>query len=275
MNETKKNRCCYVTVLSSISYLEGIRSLIYSLNKVKSAYPLVVLLPVGFDSASQLAIKAWGGIIEYAQNVDLGELAEKNPRAYWNDTFFKLNVFNMTQYEKIVFLDSDLIVLKNIDHLFEMEHFTAVQGGKLIYHWEDVSSGLMVIKPDNREFNEIVKYIPTVGETLIGRGQGFGDQDVISYYYKNINKVWEGEKRIDERYYGNIRCIHELCVHYGYKNMIVIHFAGAKKPWMFTFWEKIKYVVSYTLHHERYRAKCALKYFVYVALAKRKLRKKG
>ena len=101
---------------------------------------------------------------------------------------------------------------------------------------------------------------------------GFGDQDVISYYYKNVNKKWGEANRLDERYNAMIRCIHELCVHYGINNIKVIHFVGEKKPWMYSWTEMVYYVAKYTLHHERYRAQCAWKYFAYVCQAKRNLK---
>ena len=186
-NIPKKN---YATVLASTNYLDGVRTLLFSLTKVKSNYPLIVIVPVGFDIACQQAIKAWGGIIEYAENwekVDLGDLIKKNKRPHWNNTFIKLCIFNLVQFEKIVYIDSDMIVLENIDHLFDKNHISAVQGGKLIFHWEDINSGLMVIKPNQKEFSELVNLIPTVCKKKIESNEGFGDQDVISYYYKYVN----------------------------------------------------------------------------------------
>lgn len=262
----------YITVISSIDYLDGIRTLLYSLKKVNSQYPVVVAAPKGFDGSARSRIERWGGTLLEAEPVSLGNLAERNPRAYWNNTFFKLRIFDLIEYEKLVYIDSDMIVLENLDHLFEREHISAVQGGKLIFGWEDINSGLMVIEPNRKEYEELVSLIPLVCEGKIKENMGFGDQDVISYYYRNINRKWEGENRLDERYNAMIRCIHELCVHYGYGNLKVIHFVGERKPWMFSVPEIVKYVVGYTLHHERYRAMCALKYYRYVQCAKLTMR---
>lgn len=263
----------YVTALTSTDYLDGIRTLLFSLNKVKSQYPLIVLVPTGFDGKSQQAIRNWGGVIEPVEDIALGDLAELQKRPHWSNTFLKLRVFDMTEFEKVVFIDCDMIVLENIDHLFEKHHISAVQGGKLIFRWEDINSGLMVIKPNHKEFSELVSLVPTVCRKRIEANAGFGDQDVISYYYKNINKLWDEENHLDERYNAMIRCIHELCVALGYKNIKIIHFTGDKKPWMFSFSEALKYIVYYAVHHERYRSMCALKYFCYVYIAKLKFKK--
>lgn len=140
----------------------------------------------------------------------------------------------------------------------------------MIFHWEDINSGLMVIEPNQKEFSELVSLIPIVCQIKIEHNHGFGDQDVISYYYKNINRLWEGENRLDESYNAMIRCIHELCVILGYKNLKIIHFTGDKKPWMYSFIGALRYVIHYMLHHERYRGYCAAKYFYYVYMSKMK-----
>lgn len=214
-----------------------------------------------------------GGDIKTVEDIDLGDLAKMQKRRHWSNTFLKLRVFDLIEFEKVIFIDCDMIVLENIDHLFEKHHISAVQGGKLIFHWEDINSGLMVIMPNHKEFSELVDLVPTVCRKKIEANAGFGDQDVISYYYKNINKLWSKENHLDERYNAMIRCIHELCVTLGYKNIKIIHFTGDKKPWMFSFLEALKYVAYYATHHERYRSLCALKYFIYVYIAKIKFKK--
>lgn len=267
----EQNRQAYITVLSSENYLEGVRILLYSMKRVKCTFPLYVLLS---ESLAHLRakIEKWGLQVIVAKDISLGDFEGQNNRQYWNNTFFKLRIFELVQFDKLVYLDNDMILLQNLDHLFSCEHITAVQGGALIYHWEDMSSGLMVLRPSLEDFQGLIDQIPTVCESKIKANCGFGDQDIISYYYKKINPVWPEDQRLDESYYGMVRCIHELAVHYGYKNMKVVHFSGEKKPWMFTLMEAVKYVLHYGIHHERYRAMYTLRYFVYVYLARIKYR---
>ena len=40
----------------------------------------------------------------------------------WGLSLNKMQIFNMTQYRKIVFMDADTIVFKNLDHLFGPEY---------------------------------------------------------------------------------------------------------------------------------------------------------
>ena len=48
-------------------------------------------------------------------------IKEKNIKgnmAHWNNCFDKLLIFGMTEFDKLIFLDSDMYIIENIDHLF-------------------------------------------------------------------------------------------------------------------------------------------------------------
>ena len=256
----------YITILSTENYLDGVKVLLYSMKRVKSRLPLFVLLPEELKHLKPRLVK-WGVFVIIAKAISIGKFEGQNNRQYWNNTFFKLRIFELTQFEKLVYIDNDVILLQNLDHLFACEHITAVQGGKLVYHWEDLNSGLMVLRPNEEDFQGLLRVVPIVCEHKIRENCGYGDQDVISYYFKHVHRVWPEEHRLDETYNGMIRCIHELAVHYGYNNMKVVHFIGEKKPWMFSFPEAIRYVLHYVRHHERYRAQYSLRFFLYTFAA--------
>jgi alpha-N-acetylglucosamine transferase len=68
----------------------------------------------------------------------------------------------MTQYDKLVFLDSDIMILKNLDHLFECEHMTSALDGEYFNLWPDdphFNSGILVIEPNEDEYNRLIDYI--------------------------------------------------------------------------------------------------------------------
>ena len=109
----------YVTLLSTDDYILGTLCLAQSLRKVRSKYSLLVLCS---QNISERVISVLNqekldySILKDTLNID----ANTNPEyKRWNYTFDKLAVFNLTQYSKIISLDSDMYVVKNIDHLFE------------------------------------------------------------------------------------------------------------------------------------------------------------
>ena len=72
----------------------------------------------------------------------------------WENVPSKFEIFNLTQFEKIVYLDADIYVLKNLDHLFAAPHLTAALDGEYFNLWEGwphFNAGCMVIEPSNEE----------------------------------------------------------------------------------------------------------------------------
>ena len=65
--------------------------------------------------------------------------------------YTKLLIVEMEdEYDRIVFLDADTLVLENIDELFECEPFCAV-----MRHSELLNSGVVVITPSRELFNHM------------------------------------------------------------------------------------------------------------------------
>ena len=83
---------------------------------------------------------------------------DQNPnlllRPWITKTFTKLNIWTLTSYTKIVYLDTDVLVLKNIDDLFQRDELSA--GPEDL--WPDVfNSGVLVIEPSMSTFTRLIK----------------------------------------------------------------------------------------------------------------------
>lgn len=93
----------------------------------------------------------------------------------------KLHAFRLSQYEKIVFLDADTLVLRPLAHLFELPHpFSAApdQG------WPDAfNSGVIVFKPSQETFDGLIETMKRKG-TWDG-----GDQGLLNDYFPNWNRL--------------------------------------------------------------------------------------
>ena len=79
----------------------------------------------------------------------------------WALTFSKFEAFKMTEYDKIILVDADIMIKKNLDHLFEYPHLTSALDGEYFNVWPDsprFNAGLMVIKPDVDEYEKIIKF---------------------------------------------------------------------------------------------------------------------
>ncbi|KAI5820230.1 nucleotide-diphospho-sugar transferase [Pyronema omphalodes] len=110
----------WVTLITNTKYLSGLLTLEYSLRAVGSKYPLVALYTSTFPAEGHAALDARG-----IQKKEVEYLLPKVDNDYSNDTRFydcwsKLQPFRLTEYSRVVLLDSDMLVRQNMDELMTM-----------------------------------------------------------------------------------------------------------------------------------------------------------
>jgi alpha-N-acetylglucosamine transferase len=108
-------------LITNTKYLSGLLALDYSLKKQKSAYPLVALYTDSFPEEGHRALDRRGVAKQRVQYLLPATHKDftNDPRFY--DCWSKLTPFSLTEYERVIQLDSDMLVLKNMDELMELE----------------------------------------------------------------------------------------------------------------------------------------------------------
>lgn len=102
----------------------------HSLKKQKSAYPLVALYTNTFPEEGHKALDVRGipkKQVKYllpSVNKDFSQ----DPRFY--DCWSKLTPFSLVEYDRVVQLDSDMLVLRNMDELMDLELDPPSMAGK-------------------------------------------------------------------------------------------------------------------------------------------------
>lgn len=110
---------------------------------------------------SKALLEEWLGrdqVIEFDRNIVLNQLVNEGLRSR-NGVFLKLQAFNLTQYDKIIVLDSDILVRTNIAHWFDDYPAPAATGAKGRIEW---NSGAMVIEPSTELYQKLLQYLPRV-----------------------------------------------------------------------------------------------------------------
>jgi len=209
----------YFTLVARDKYVDGTICMFKSLRD-KTRYPLIAMtLDISVASRARLIDLGIQLLdVEMIESVNAG-IGENKPRLKdFTYTYTKLHVFGFTQYDKIIFLDSDLIVIKSIDHLFDevAEDFGAC--AQTPYYEHLFNSGVMVIKPDRDVFNDLMEKKDTL-PTVDGSDQGF-----LNSYFMN----W---KKLDIKYNAGKRIYSETPGHWVTIDHHVIHFVGGK-PWL-------------------------------------------
>lgn len=119
----------WTTLITNNAYLSGLLTLEYSLRKVGSKYPLVVLYTDSFPADGHAALDARG-----IKKQRVPYLLPSVPKDFTNDPRFydcwsKLTPFSLTEYERVVQLDSDMVVFQNMDELMDLELDSPAMGG--------------------------------------------------------------------------------------------------------------------------------------------------
>lgn len=83
------------------------------------------------DIVSQKYLDAFGRlgaetrIIDEIPNTKYTALIPGGRATFWGMSFNKLRIFKMTEFRKILFIDADVLVLRNVDHIMLEPDFTA------------------------------------------------------------------------------------------------------------------------------------------------------
>lgn len=232
------DKCSYLTVINDEAYIPGAVALSRNLKAVNSSFPLNVLVP-GKCEEIKLELSAEGiSVIDADSRVDDYSIALEGH--YWAKTFFKLQAFGLQQFSKLVLIDSDVLVLKNLDRLFGLPHLSAASAGPAIGlrgdSWSCFNSGLMVVEPSMKFLEKALDAIDTVVEQRLSRGMRVGDQDVLN---KIEREAWQfsSQKRIPETYNVFWQFLEELCLYQlpnGLSDVAMVHFTGSRKPWHYS-----------------------------------------
>ncbi|KAL0381345.1 UNVERIFIED_CONTAM: UDP-glucuronate:xylan alpha-glucuronosyltransferase 1 [Sesamum angustifolium] len=147
--------------------------------------------------------------------------AEKDAYNEWNYSKFRL--WQLTDYDKIIFIDADLLILRNIDFLFGMPEISATGNNGTLFN-----SGVMVIEPSNCTFQLLMDHINEI-ESYNGGDQGYLNE-IFTWWHripKHMNflkNFWIGDDEVVKQ--KKIRLFEaEPPILY------VLHYLG-NKPWM-------------------------------------------
>lgn len=205
--------------------------LAWSLRKVGAHFPLLVLCSDHVSLRSVRLLEKHHIACRFLKDhiaVDLSIVNTDAGYDHWNRTFDKLFVWTLTDYDTVVYLDSDMQVIRNIDYLFDYPHMSAVRADE----WNEpgldkLNSGLIVIKPNMEDFEGMKRLWESGAINL----RHVGDQDIIRAYFKD----WGQHPELTlapglNVFYSEVSAgvISESNV----SPVSVIHYIGPRKPWM-------------------------------------------
>ncbi|KAI8535735.1 hypothetical protein RHMOL_Rhmol10G0196700 [Rhododendron molle] len=214
------DREAYATILHSADiYVCGAIAAARSIRMTGSTRDLIILVDETISKYHRGGLEAAGWKIRTIQRIR-NPKPEKNVYNEWNYSKFRL--WQLADYDKIIFIDADSLVLRNIDFLFSMPEISAAGNQGMLFN-----SGVMVIEPSNCTFQLLMDHVTKI-DSYSGGDQGYLNE-IFTWWHripKHMNflkNFWSGD---DEAVKGKKTRL------FGAEPPIlyVLHFVGYK-PW--------------------------------------------
>lgn len=245
----------YVTFLAGTGdYVKGVVGLAKGLRKANSAYPLVVAILPDVPYEHRCILESQGCIVREIVPFSPPESHTQFAMAYYVINYSKLRIWEFVEYDKMIYLDGDIQVFGNIDHLFDLPdgNFYAVMDCFCENTWINstqhkigycqqcpdrvqwpaelgsppplyFNAGMFVYEPNLSTYNDILETVKATPPTL------FAEQDFLNMYFKDIYKpispIYNLVLALLWRHPENINIDEVKVVHYC---------AAGSKPWRYT-----------------------------------------
>ena len=162
-------------------YVLGILVWIESLLASKTKNDIVILLSKNVRQTTIDQFSKKGCKLRFIDNIENPYKNEKERRnsykSHFEFTLNKIYLWSLTDYESIIYMDADNIVLHNIDSLFSCHDVCVVYMNPCKFH-----TGLMVLKPNLDVFYDMIDSLHDVN-SYDGADQGF-----FTSYFKEAYK---------------------------------------------------------------------------------------
>ncbi|XP_019418250.1 PREDICTED: galactinol synthase 1 [Lupinus angustifolius] len=249
-------RHAYVTFLAGNGdYVNGVIGLVKGLRKVKSEYPLVVAVLPDVPIDHRQMLEDQGCVVRQIEPVYPPENKGTHyAMAYYVINYSKLRIWEFVEYNKMIYLDGDIQVFENIDHLFDMPNgnFYAVMDCFCEKTWNHTpqykigycqqcpnkvqwpkelgqppskyfNAGMFVFEPSMDTYYDLLRTLKVTPPTP------FAEQDFLNMYFKDIYRpiplvynlvlamLWRHPENVD------------------LDKVKVVHYCAAgSKPWRYT-----------------------------------------
>ncbi|SNB76447.1 Alpha-N-acetylglucosamine transferase [Arboricoccus pini] len=209
----------YATLVTNADYARGARALARSLRQAGATRPLLVLATESVpdlepllregclvERVRQPAVSADFRARHARPSLHAAAPFSKGEKPLFHDpldNFCKLSLWRLERYQKIVFIDADALVLRNVDRLFA---YPAFVGAPNIYEQlSDVgrlNSGVFVMRPNPREYDHMLATLDAPGAFWRRTDQTFLEAwypdwhglpytfNVLQYVFFNLPQLW-------------------------------------------------------------------------------------
>lgn len=150
-----------------------------------SSYPLVVLTnTTNFLDGTRVSdgLRKLNAEVLPLHVVDLPRAIENSfEHRRWKIAWWKLQIWNLTQFERLIWMDSDAILYRSIDWLFDRPWMWAQRDDWMcVQNVSKLCSGILLLEPNRSDYLGLLSYASELRDL---RG---GDQQLIGAYFAEV-----------------------------------------------------------------------------------------
>eukprot|EP00127_Corallochytrium_limacisporum_P002450 Clim_evm7s128 gene=Clim_evmTU7s128 len=168
-------RYAYVTMITNYELEPVARVWARSLKQTGTQYDLVLMLSIDGMEGSKDADVIGKLQAQTTLLFDHFQVVPMVQNKYNVKGYAKINAWNLTQYDRVLWMDMDMIIIDNLDHLF-VQHgdFAAAPD---IYNGDTFNSGVMVLRPDTQTYKHML------GLIYVKPAYNKGDQGFLNSFF--------------------------------------------------------------------------------------------
>ena len=165
----------YATTLThGDAYAPGVEALGRSLAATGTREPMVLMVTADVSAAARARLSGVGWRLHDVEPVKNPTPAKQQLFPRFDTVFTKLRAWELDAFDKVVLLDADMIVLGNIDSLFERPELAAAPD---FLRPDSFNSGLLVLEPSRDKLDRMLR---TLGDAPSYDG---GDQGFLNTFF--------------------------------------------------------------------------------------------
>nr|WP_319382463.1 glycosyltransferase family 8 protein [uncultured Roseibium sp.] len=215
----------YVTLVTNRDYVLGASALLRSLRRTGTAADLVVLCTPGVDDEDLEILRGFKPRVARCRRLETsaafnerherGRLHEAAPFTKGGkpvfhtplDNFVKLRLWQLSDYDRVVFIDADALVLQNCDGLFDYPEFCAAPNVyESLADFHRLNSGVFTARPSTATFARMLEALETPGafwrrtdqtflETFFPHWHGLPVfYNMLQYVWFNLPDLWNWQQ---------------------------------------------------------------------------------
>ena len=204
----------YVTLVTNDDYAMAARALVRSVILSETSADMIVLHTGAVASEMLNPLVTLGAKLMFAEHLptsDAFNARHQRDKIHANspflkggkpvfhtplDNFIKLRLWELEEYETVIFIDADALVVRNIDKLFQYPEFSAAPNVyETVADFHRLNSGVFVAKPSSSTFAGMMKVLDAPEAYWRRTDQSFleayfPDWHGLPVFYNMLQYVW-------------------------------------------------------------------------------------